>query len=94
MSVEESIPIVNVHTPQASFAIVHSCEHLSIVRTPLSPHPRLVTQETLDGLLLKISQKIASSPEGRNTPIGQGWVKYDWNDNVWNLDDGKLFNFY
>ena len=51
-----------------------------------------VTQDSLNDLWDKLSRKANTGANGES--VGPGWLKYEWNDNVWNLDDGKLFIFY
>ncbi|KAF6763850.1 hypothetical protein DFP72DRAFT_873586 [Ephemerocybe angulata] len=69
-------PVLNVHTPTSSFAIIHS-----------------LTQESLEELYDKLSRKgaghLSSNSNGQSYPprIGPGWLKYEYNGSVWNLDD-------
>ncbi|KAH8117316.1 hypothetical protein DFH11DRAFT_1574366 [Phellopilus nigrolimitatus] len=74
MSTEGDIFVVNVHTPTSSFAIPHS-----------------FAQDTLQSLFRKLDRKTSATSEfrGAHEPVGPGWVKYDWNATVWNLDDGE-----
>lgn len=93
MSVElEPPPIVEVHTPSTSFAISHSCKLFLDVRIRGAQDERhiSVTQDTLESLFHKLTKKINASPGKRGDLVGPGWVKYDWNENVWSLDDGML----
>ncbi|KAI0691025.1 hypothetical protein BC835DRAFT_138860 [Cytidiella melzeri] len=68
-------PILNVHTPSQSFAIVYSD-----------------TSDTLEGLFDKLSRK--TSTEFHGLPVQAGWVKYSWNDSIWNLDDESDFSIF
>lgn len=68
-------PIINVHTPTASFAVVHS-----------------VAEESLVALLDKLTKKVAGEYAGAR--VDSGWVKYEWNGTVWNLDDGASLRSY
>ncbi|PAV23617.1 hypothetical protein PNOK_0068500 [Pyrrhoderma noxium] len=72
MAPSEDLTIVNVHTPTSSFAI-----------------PFSYAQETLQSLFSKLNKKAANTGEiyGPLDHVGPGWVKYEWNDNTWNLDD-------
>jgi hypothetical protein len=45
-----------------------------------------VTQESLDDLYDKLSKKTYN--EYRGQAVGPAWLKYEYNDSVWNLDDG------
>ena len=45
-------------------------------------------QETHSSLISKISKKEA--PGGHNAAVGPGWIKYEWNEGIWNLDDGSF----
>ncbi|KAL5490272.1 hypothetical protein ACEPAI_5105 [Sanghuangporus weigelae] len=63
--------VVNVHTPSSSFSIIHS-----------------FAQDTLQALFSKLDRKLRKTSEVADAShVGSGWIKYDWNDNVWNLDD-------
>lgn len=45
-----------------------------------------VTQESLLDLYNKLSRKHNTDYYGER--VGPGWLKYEYNDAVWNLDDG------
>lgn len=47
---------------------------------------RAVTQESLLALYDKLSRKEHTDYEGQR--VGPGWLKYEFNGTVWNLDDG------
>lgn len=47
-----------------------------------------VTEESLDGLYDKLQRKTQNQFGG--LAIGPGWLKYEYNDSIWNLDDGRL----
>lgn len=49
----------------------------------------LVSEDTLQTLYDKLRRK--ANTYGKR--VGLGWVKYEWNDSVWNLDDGVLHLF-
>ncbi|EJD05804.1 uncharacterized protein FOMMEDRAFT_166136 [Fomitiporia mediterranea MF3/22] len=71
MTTTDQPPIVNVHTPSSSFAVIHS-----------------FAEDNLTTLFGKLDRKVRSTPEVADAShVGSGWVKYDWNGNVWNLDD-------
>lgn len=36
----------------------------------------------------KLSRKANTGANGAR--VGPGWVKYEWNEVIWNLDDGQL----
>ena len=46
-----------------------------------------VTQESLDSLYDKLTRKMHTAYHGQR--VGAGWLKYEFNESVWNLDDGK-----
>jgi hypothetical protein len=68
-------PILDVHTPTSSFAIVHS-----------------ITQDSLQSLYDKLSRKAHTDYHGAR--VGPGWLKYEWNDTVWNLDDDSDYTIF
>ncbi|KAH7926676.1 hypothetical protein BV22DRAFT_1008582 [Leucogyrophana mollusca] len=68
-------PVLNVHTPTASFAILHS-----------------LNEDTLQQLFDKLSRKSHTDFHGQR--VGPGWVKYYWNDSVWNLDDDSDYTIF
>lgn len=88
--------ILNVHTPSSSFAIIHSCEfalrgkfdEIIVLMTRLRLGFWTVTQESLDELYDKLSRK--GHTERYPPRVGPGWLRYEWNGSVWNLDDGAF----
>ncbi|KAJ8507596.1 hypothetical protein ONZ45_g10046 [Pleurotus djamor] len=68
-------PILNVHTPTSSFAIVHS-----------------TTEETLQTLYDKLSRKGHTDYHGKR--VGPGWLKYEFRESVWNLDDESDYTIF
>lgn len=48
-----------------------------------------VTQDSLQSLYDKLSRKTHIPHHGER--VGPGWLKYEFNDSIWNLDDGKHF---
>ncbi|EGO21050.1 hypothetical protein SERLADRAFT_363212 [Serpula lacrymans var. lacrymans S7.9] len=68
-------PVLNVHTPSSSFAVIHS-----------------FNEENLGQLFEKLSRK--SNTEFHGSSIGPGWVKYQWNDSIWNLDDDGDYTIF
>jgi hypothetical protein len=48
----------------------------------------IVARESLQILFDKLSRKANTGANGAR--VGSGWVKYEWNDGIWNLDDGQL----
>jgi len=70
-----SASILNVHTPQSSFAIVHS-----------------LTQESLLDLCDKLSRKTGTGYTGKR--VGTGWLKYEFNQTIWNLDDDADYTIF
>lgn len=81
-------PVLNVHTPSSSFAIVFSS--VSYLRPSIVHSHRsrflLDTDDTLQTLFDKLSKKTIA--EFRGQRVKAGWVKYSWNGSIWNLDDG------
>lgn len=65
--------ILNVHTPTSSYSIVHSLQ-----------------QETFYALVQKLAKK-EGLDEGKVIKNGSanGFIKYEWSDGIWNLDDGE-----
>jgi hypothetical protein len=61
--------IFNVHTPTASWSIIHS-----------------LNEESLIALFDKLTRKAHHEYQGSR--VGPGWLKYEWNDGVWDLGDG------
>jgi hypothetical protein len=47
-----------------------------------------VHEERLETLYDQLSRKVNTGAAGKR--VGPGWLKYEWNDSIWNLDDGKL----
>ena len=47
----------------------------------------LVTQESLTDLYNKLSRKASTDYYGQR--VGPGWLKYEYNDAIWALDDGR-----
>lgn len=78
--------IISIHTPSASFAIVHSS--MSSPSTfSLFLIIGLVNEDSLEHLFDKLSRKSHTDFHGQR--VGPGWIKYHWNDTFWNLDDGR-----
>ncbi|KAL0946739.1 hypothetical protein HGRIS_012918 [Hohenbuehelia grisea] len=75
MSLANAHPVLNVHTPTSSFAIVHS-----------------ITQESLLALYDKLSRKAHTDYHGER--VGPGWLKYEFNDTIWNLDDDSDYTIF
>ncbi|KAL1743458.1 hypothetical protein HDZ31DRAFT_40888 [Schizophyllum fasciatum] len=70
-----ALPVVDIHTPSASFSLVHS-----------------FTQESLLALYNKLSRKEHTDYEGQR--VGPGWLKYEFNGTVWNLDDDADYTIF
>ena len=81
----EKPSIINVHTPSSSIALVHSSK-MEFLWPGLSSLIVLVSNDTLTSLFDKLSRK--SNTEFHGKRVGPGWLKYEWNGSVWNLDDG------
>ncbi len=45
------------------------------------------TEDSLASLFDKLTNKTRVEFQGREIQLG--WVKYSWNDSIWNLDDGQ-----
>lgn len=79
--------VLNVHTPTQSFAIVHSSELFIVSWFDHDFHrTSSVTQENLETLYDKLTRKTHTEYHGDR--VGPGWLKYEFNETVWNLDDG------
>lgn len=48
----------------------------------------IVNQESLTSLFDKLSLKVHKQYDGHH--VGPGWLKYDYGDSVWDLNDGEL----
>jgi len=83
-----ALPVLEVHTPQSSFAVVHSCTacYRSLL-TETDPGTFTVQADTLRNLFTKLQKK--SGEESIGFVVGAGWVKYEWNGSFWDLDDGR-----
>lgn len=84
-------PVLNVHTPRSSFAIVFSSmlDRMTYIKSLNPSYFRPDTDDTLQTLFDKLSKKTASEFNGQR--VKSGWAKYSWNGSIWNLDDGKAF---
>jgi len=51
-----------------------------------------LAQETLQTLFNKLSRKANTGANGAR--VGPGWLKYEWNDVVWNLDDDSDYAIF
>jgi hypothetical protein len=60
------------------------------VHTPISSWSIIHSpnEEHITELFDKLSRK--GTTEFKGARVGPGWLKYEWNDGVWNLDDGRL----
>lgn len=47
----------------------------------------IVNQESLTSLFDKLSLKVHKQYDGHH--VGPGWLKYDYGDSVWDLNDGS-----
>ena len=52
---------------------------------------RTVQDGTIQGLFAKLQMKARRHFIGYT--VGEGWVKYEWKNSIWDLDDG-LLHFY
>lgn len=85
---EQQLPILDVHTPSSSFAIVYSSTYVSGYLKVESCLITLAdTEDSLETLYEKLTRKLAAVYHGQ--AVGPGWVKYSWNESTWNLDDGE-----
>ncbi|OBZ69081.1 hypothetical protein A0H81_10747 [Grifola frondosa] len=50
------------------------------------------TEDTLQTLFEKLSKKTVAEFNGRH--VRSGWVKYAWNDSIWNLDDESDYTIF
>ncbi|KAF9053950.1 hypothetical protein BDZ89DRAFT_1098367 [Hymenopellis radicata] len=72
--------VLNIHTPTESFAVVHSCKY------------PILTQDSLDALYDKLTRKAYTAYHGSR--VGPGWLKYEFNDSIWNLDDDSDYTIF
>ncbi|KAG0705077.1 hypothetical protein DFH29DRAFT_908713 [Suillus ampliporus] len=70
-----SPPVLNVHTPTSSFALLHSLK-----------------EDTIQQLYDKLSRKPNTGFHGKR--VGPGWIKYNWNDAMWNMDDDSDYTIF
>lgn len=85
---EQPLPILDVHTPSSSFAIVYSSKAVfNCFESQLDLTTMLDTEDSLETLYEKLTRKLAAEYHGQ--VVGPGWVKYSWNESTWNLDDGE-----
>ncbi|KAI9572049.1 hypothetical protein HD554DRAFT_2185629 [Boletus coccyginus] len=75
MSSTTSPPVLNVHTPVSSIAIVHSLK-----------------DESMQQLCDKLTRKCRAEFHGQR--VQSGWIKYVWNDTIWNLDDDGDYTIF
>ncbi|KAI0929190.1 hypothetical protein AcW1_006204 [Taiwanofungus camphoratus] len=63
------------------------------VHTPTSSFAIVHSNDdTLETLFDKLSQKTYSQFHGQR--VGSGWVKYSWNNTIWNLDDDSDYTIF
>ncbi|KAF9227443.1 hypothetical protein BS17DRAFT_727721 [Gyrodon lividus] len=70
-----SPPVLSVHTPTSSFAIIHS-----------------LNDDSIQQLFDKLARKCRTEFQGQQ--VGPGWIKYYWNDTIWNLDDDNDYTIF
>ena len=51
-----------------------------------------LANESMTALFNALSRKPNTDYHGKR--VGPGWVKYEWSDSIWNLDDGSSFLYY
>ncbi|KAF5386680.1 hypothetical protein D9615_001598 [Tricholomella constricta] len=51
-----------------------------------------LTQDSLQSLYDTLSRKAHTTYHGER--VGPGWLKYEFNDSIWNLDDGTPYSDY
>ncbi|THH11855.1 hypothetical protein EW145_g403 [Phellinidium pouzarii] len=80
MSTGDDLSIVDVHTPTSSFSIPHS-----------------LVQDNLQSLFKALEAKVDLNNSGvgnASESVGRGWIKYAWNDTVWNMDDDSDYTIF
>jgi hypothetical protein len=84
--------VISIHTPSSSLALNHSGMVTPLLQPLGSVQVHLIhssaTTETLTSLFDKLSRK--RNTEFYRKRVGPGWLKYEWNGSVWNLDDGAF----
>ena len=84
--------VLSIHTPSSSLALIHSGMIASLSQLWPSAQVYLirssVTTEPLTLLFDKLSRKKNTEFYGKR--VGPGWLKYEWSDSFWNLDDGAF----
>ncbi|KIY65282.1 hypothetical protein CYLTODRAFT_400654 [Cylindrobasidium torrendii FP15055 ss-10] len=51
-----------------------------------------ITQESLEALYDKLTRKASTTYRGQR--VGPGWLKYEFNDSIWNLDDDSDYTIF
>jgi len=51
-------------------------------------------QDTLQSLFAKLEKKHYAGELSEEHSVGPGWLKYEWNDSVWNLDDDSDYSIF
>ncbi|KAI0318928.1 hypothetical protein OF83DRAFT_878109 [Amylostereum chailletii] len=71
-----------------------SVKHILNIHTPSSSFAitHSITEDSLLSLFDKLSRKQATEFYGRR--VGAGWLKYEWNGTVWNLDDDSDYTIF
>lgn len=85
---DTQLPILNVHTPTSSFAIVYSSKSHHSDSLDETLNHSVDTDDTLESLYDKLGRKLSGEQ------VQPGWVKYSWNDSIWNLDDGRYSGYF
>lgn len=67
---------------------VRRVSHISVFAMLTSPY---AANESVTALFNALSRKHNTDFHGKR--VGPGWIKYEWNESVWNLDDGTYRAF-
>jgi hypothetical protein len=75
------------YTQQVCYVLMSSVSHDMKRRYSSFALVHSFPEESLDDFFNKLSGKIHAEYFG--AVVGPGWLKYDWRETVWNLDDGR-----
>jgi len=79
-----------IHHPRRSLSfILVRFSLLALVHSLIIPP---VNEHTLTSLFDNLSRKSNTPYFGQR--VGPSWLKYEWNQTVWNLDDGNAFPLF
>lgn len=78
--------VVDVHTPSSSFAIIYTGKCFWPREVNVCLKLCADADDNLQTIYTKLTQKAFTELNGK--PVRAGYVKYEWNNSFYNLDDG------